>query len=1022
MRRKLSFSAGVIVALAGIVCAQTAQQQTQDNHNPLGTADRTEAQRILEGRDLTVRIYPDPASDPDKSILVKVPIGGLAIRFSSIKEAYPPISESAYVLIWAKDQTDEVVAKTLDQYVCLRPYIEPITQPIWFLDNRSQFSSSWTVFDAQGEPMVGASVLMQLTPSAVRNAAPIQLGSATVDEEGQLPRLLTIGATLTMQVAHPDYGVAAVRLIRSSPDPWGICVVPMVRRDAPAFASSVHGTIIDTEGHPAAGVSVFPSTMRLTDGDNRYFRHFDVRAITDGQGQFAFCLPIMTDDFELEGLSAPGTRYEITIEPPPSLNLQRLGWSRPLAVSSGTASSFTLTPLEAGEHFRTFSFEYLEGPLTERGELENITLTLWRDNREWSTLTYEQFKNGYVLPPGTLRARTLRWGRPFAFAETKLTSDSPEHIVVRASAPVIYRGQVACAETKQPMPGVYVVTGHSYGQKGPSALTPEQWQVLANQADAYSRIKPPDRALYELDNRVTLTDADGVYEVTFLPGLTPLPGLKSELTGFVALAPGYRRGSAPTVPSASPPGLVKVFPINLSPEEPSYQPAFVFYDEAGPVTDPNKLSLISLTIRIDNRGHGASLESLRRQGTLTPGVYHAHATWDRKQYIFAPVDLTTQRPETVVFRPQEIRPLTTVYQGLVVNGVNGRAVAGAVVTFHRLRPDTDASQLEPDQWAAIRALGPSPDMNDPALAPLVGVARVGQGSLSACTITDDSGWFRIEIERVQGTPMEVLLVQAQDFLGAQQDLSTWPTATADASPHSLRFTPDSDGIVTLQPLKLFPAGTITICPIVPDTGRSIRRERRIRFLWRTLPDDPTGWLNDLWATPRDNFGASTFYQYELNPNIDQSVYVPAGVTLTLTLYSVEPEGTLPPQILGAVSLAQGQTVKLGRVEFAPTLDVIVKAIDSKGRPVPGVRVGCADDQIDLCLFARNPTDETGRTSITVSVYSSGRFVASAVDRLNSTPHEESFPYQVAGAEDTGKEFVLSLSDKMVQLLTAEVSR
>jgi hypothetical protein len=1006
MRRKTLFWAGVIATLAGFVYAQDAPDPIQEA--------RRMAPGILDGRDLVVRIYPEPQNDPERSVLVTVPIRGLALRFSDIGETHPSISESAYVLICAKDQTDDIVAKTLDRYVCLRAYNEQFEQTIWLLDSRSQFSSSWTVFDAQGEPMVGASVLLELSPSAGPDGVPIRLGSATVDEEGRLPRWLTVGGALTMTVAHPDYGVAAMR---RREDPWGICVVPMVRRDAPAFASSIHGTIIDTEGRPVAGVSVFPSMMRLADGDgSRYLQQFDARAVTDDQGRFALCLPIMTEDFALEGFSAPGTPYEITIEPPPSLNLRRLGWPRPLAVSSGTANSFTLTPLEAEKRFHTFAFEYLEGPLTERGELESITLTLWRDNREWSTLTYEQFKNGCVLPPGTLRARTLRWGRPFAFPETQLTPDSPEHIVISAGAPVVYRGQVVCAETEEPMPGVYVVTGRGYGDHDPCALTPEQWQVLANQAAAYARAEPPDRCLYELDNRVTVTDANGSYEVTFLPGLG------SWLSGFAALAPGYRRDSVPAPPRESPPGLVKVPSIKLWPEEPGYHPTFVFYDEAGPVTDPNKLSEVWVSIRNGNRSRGVSLESLRRRGALTPGVYYARATWDQKQYAFAPVDLTTQRPETVVFRPQEIRPPTTVYRGLVVNGLSGRPIAGAVVTFHRLRPNTDASRLEPDQWAAIQALGPNPDMNDPALAPLVGLARAGRDSLSACAITDDSGWFGIEIERVQGTPSEVLLVQAQDFLGAQQDLSAPPTGAAGASPYSLRFTPDKDGIVTLPTQKLFPAGTVTICPIVPDSGRSNRRERRIQFLWMTQPDAPIAWSKDLWASPRDNFGASTFYQYELRPNTDQSVYVPAGVTLVLTMYGSILEDALPPQLLGTVSLAQGQTVKLGRVEFAPTLEVIVKAIDSQGRPVPGVSVSCTDEQIGLCLFARDPTDEMGRTSLTVSVHSSGRFVARAVTRLNPTPHDESFPYQVAGTEDAGKEFVLSLSDEMVQLLTAEVSR
>ena len=104
---------------------------------------------------------------------------------------------------------------------------------------------------------------------------------------------------------------------------------------------------------------------------------------------------------------------------------------------------------------------------------------------------------------------------------------------------------------------------------------------------------------------------------------------------------------------------------------------------------------------------------------FTPGVYCAEVTWDRKYYTFEPVDLTQDRPETVTFRPAKVEKVDVVYEGIVVHGVTGRPVAGAIVLHRRRGTERDVSSLTVEQWAAIRAVGPRIDATDPALRPLL---------------------------------------------------------------------------------------------------------------------------------------------------------------------------------------------------------------------------------------------------------------------------------------------------------------
>jgi len=265
-----------------------------------------------------------------------------------------------------------------------------------------------------------------------------------------------------------------------------------------------------------------------------------------------------------------------------------------------------------------------------------------------------------------------------------------------------------------------------------------------------------------------------------------------------------------------------------------------------------------------------------------------------------------------------------------------------------------------------------------------------------------------------------IIAVEEDYLGAQQQLRyIVPIDRNSPEPTRLKeFESDADGYVKLPPMKLYPAATIALEPNLPYVGGP---KEEIRFYFRTYPDDPTPWLKDFWATPGSTKGASVLRKYELKPNGFQTAYVLAGAELNLKIVPALPTQHAPTTIHN-VKLKQGQFLDLGRINFQSTFEVTVKVIDSTGRPVAGVMVGCYD-QDGYSLPRGHPdvywpiTDQNGKAIRYVPPNSSGEFYVLSYDRQTREKFEEATPYKIAGEEDTGRVFTLQLSDEIVRHLS-----
>ncbi len=439
-----------------------------------------------------------------------------------------------------------------------------------------------------------------------------------------------------------------------------------------------------------------------------------------------------------------------------------------------------------------------------------------------------------------------------------------------------------------------------------------------------------------------------------------------------------------------------------------YFHSFVFEDANGPITDPNKLNKIRLTIKGENRTQVFRYEDWKKGGKFPPGTYKVLIPGE-KPLIFEPIQVTTDSPEQLVFKV----PPGIIYYGQVVHGISGAPMPGAIVMSVEDGFGNDVSLLEPNQWDAICSVGPELDPQEPALAPLKEAFK-----FKKITQTDPKGSFEISFR-----PGEIggcLVAVKKDYLGAAQKLSYFmPTdETKTKTSEFEAVEPDGDGCITLPEMKLFPAGTIVIEPNVPTEAEEAGHDE-VRLHWFTDPDDNTFWLSDLWATPKNNKGGYLFYKYDLRSNEIETAYIPAGLELTMRVYMMG-ESRWGPIIIDGIKLEQGQVLDLGRQDFQPAIRVSLKVIDSANEPVESVSVRINNNVSPWLIFMQGPiTNENGIVRFRVPTYSSGEFVIEYYEDAKDSKSmhlRESVAYEIGGEEDAGREFTMTISDEMLYQL------
>ena len=455
--------------------------------------------------------------------------------------------------------------------------------------------------------------------------------------------------------------------------------------------------------------------------------------------------------------------------------------------------------------------------------------------------------------------------------------------------------------------------------------------------------------------------------------------------------------------------------VTLLPTDPDYLPALIFYDEFGPVSDPEILGTIQIRVQKPD-GSSWSAQTYKHWLQIkefVPGIYYAAVDWNGKHYVFEPVDLSKERPQVVTFKPQRIIQETDiVFRGQVIHGLTGQPIAGAIVLTPPYRHIVHQFDADAEELQDVVPLYPEVSLNEAKLALLKDIC--GAAGLKIVQ-TDQNGQYQITLAAPTISASATLAAIKENFLGAQQQFSFLAIdsqAQADPARH-LEFEPDQTGCVPVPPMKLFPAATIVIEPNVPTPAGQTKDS--VRLNWFSFPGEKPDWFEAMgdYTYPKKNQGASLFYKVHLWPNRANRIYVAAGLEMTIEIrLSGRPE--CAPIIIPGLKLQQGQIVDLGKWEFGPTTKVAIKVIDQQGKPVEGVNV--RQTKNGLYWGQQAITNHQGIAIFCVPLYSEGDFVVGCFGESLPSPLTERTRYQIAGQEDTGKEFTLQLSDEILSLI------
>ena len=352
-------------------------------------------EQMLIGSKVLVRVYDNYHADPRAYKRVSVPLTGLSVHHSAVKEAYPDINKSDVIVIVARDQLDKTVAAVINDFVYADTYDPKKSRSIW--PNWSRIPDYKYLFftDALGEPIPGASVEIMLSRN-LRNSEYIYLDKAILDTQGRMKPLILNGSifNLVFVVSHPKYGKAQAHNNYTKQDN-GRIVLPLVQLESEAAIRAVKGYVVDTQGYALEAMPVTYEYIRTPDDSQvRPYKGTYYRSITDEQGWFAMYIPTEKDGVLSKDLTTPGTQYNLSITPPKSSNLHQ--YHNP-GVVVGSQIMITMTAMNPDEHFHTFLFMDGQDIITETEELQkiNITLLRGRGERVWMRLKYDQWKAGY---------------------------------------------------------------------------------------------------------------------------------------------------------------------------------------------------------------------------------------------------------------------------------------------------------------------------------------------------------------------------------------------------------------------------------------------------------------------------------------------------------------------------------------------------------------------------------------------------------------------------------------------------
>lgn len=503
--------------------------------------------RNVSAREIIVRLYKAPRIDPTSYELVRARVVSRSVPFGSIAGADP----CSVVVICGADQEEQDLRMMMGQWVTMRCGSERkgcnVPDRLWRIPGGDAIPARWTIEDALGQPMRGASVEVWLRPRKAAKGVQLRFGRWQTPD-GTLEARQFPGAHLPVfRVSHPDYGKAIAQGILPGQN-W--VRVPLVRMDSEAGRRSVWGTVVDESGQPLAGARVRCGGVRTLGGVpiQPDLKGAGGEGVTDANGFFTLYMsPDERHPTLRGGLIPPGSRFLISVHPPAGIDLLPYQGD----IVSGSAECIVLRGLVSRN--RRLVFRIGGETVRDPAALERISLEIQPLRGPVRTYDYAQWSGGDPMPEGRYTATLEVDGYKRTFGPTIVSAS--QEMVYLSTRPTLCSGRVVNARTGRPVARAFVLIRGRRGNGRFSDLTPEQWDQI-EQLDVHTPADHEARAPLERvfgSGRFVRTDADGRYEVSpdsgasglnmvcfardFVPVRYNTGGLVPDLSGRVELPP-----------------------------------------------------------------------------------------------------------------------------------------------------------------------------------------------------------------------------------------------------------------------------------------------------------------------------------------------------------------------------------------------------------------------------------------------------------------------------------------------------
>ena len=268
---------------------------------------------------------------------------------------------------------------------------------------------------------------------------------------------------------------------------------------------------------------------------------------------------------------------------------------------------------------------------------------------------------------------------------------------------------------------------------------------------------------------------------------------------------------------------------------------------------------------------------------LMPGRYLAQYHDGRSRtFSYEPVDVDANSPDVITFH----RKPAVTYVGKVVDGVSGKPIAGAFVTYAQM---PNLAMLSETDWQKIQALPRRPTLGEDGAKLLL---QQWNATPDVLTRTDDQGNFEILCDGEH---------EAQTITAFAKDRLPVRIGTGSLKPDKQR--------VPLPEIPLYQAAYVKVLPMMPAGTRP-----SVNASWEFLPDGQPKWFDSL-----RQFDDGNYRRIQSNEWLDMKgplrVFVPANVRLKVKFNCPNAGDIAVQQIDRVFDLKPGETADAGELRI-----------------------------------------------------------------------------------------------------------